>query len=124
MTQKIRKILVPLDGSKNSLRGLKFALNLSKQSGSSILGLHVSSLPFFLKTPEIIDQKNKKSKCLKKLYWARVISALLLTPYVFFQYIFSDLTYLPVRIFFVIFSFFILYLLVKRWGKETTLRRK
>jgi len=62
MTQKIRKILVPLDGSKNSLRGLKFALNLSKQSGSSILGLHVSSLPFFLKTPEIIGQKNKKSK--------------------------------------------------------------
>ena len=69
-------------------------------------------------------QKNKKSKHLKKLYWARVISALLLTPYVFFQYIFSDLTYLPVRIFFVIFSFFILYLLVKRWGKEATSRRK
>lgn len=69
-------------------------------------------------------QKNKKSKHLKKLYWARVISALLLTPYVFFQYIFSDLTYLPVRIFFVIFSFFILYLLVKRWGEEATSRRK
>jgi len=62
MTPKIRKILVPLDGSKNSLRGLKFALNLAKQSGSSIIGLHVSSLPFFLKTPSIIAQKNKKSK--------------------------------------------------------------
>jgi len=62
MTPKIRKILVPLDGSKNSLRGLKFALNLAKQSRSSIIGLHVSSLPFFLKTPSIIAQKNKKSK--------------------------------------------------------------
>ena len=62
MTPKIRKILVPLDGSKNSLRGLKFALNLAKQSGSSIIGLHVSSLPFFLKTPSIIAQKNIKSK--------------------------------------------------------------
>lgn len=71
-----------------------------------------------------IYQKNKKSNQLNKLYWARVISAILLTPYVFFQYIFSDLTYLPIRITFVICSFFILYLLVKRWGKEVTLRRK
>ena len=71
-----------------------------------------------------IYQKNKKSNQLNKLYWARVISAILLTPYVFFQYIFSDLTYLPIRITFVICSFFILYLLVKRWGEEATLRRK
>ena len=69
-----------------------------------------------------IYQKNKKSKQLKNLYWARVISAILLTPYVFFQYIFSDLTYLPIRIAFVIFSLFILYLLIKRWGKEPALR--
>ncbi len=71
-----------------------------------------------------IYQKNKKSKQLKNLYWARVISAILLTPYVFFQYIFSDLTYLPIRITFVIFSLFILYLLIKRWGKEPALRRR
>lgn len=71
-----------------------------------------------------IYQKNKKSKQLKNLYWARVISAILLTPYVFFQYIFSDLTYFPIRIAFVIFSLFILYLLIKRWGKEPALRRK
>jgi len=71
-----------------------------------------------------IYKKNKKSKQLKNLYLARVVSAVLLTPYVFFQYIFSDLTYLPIRIAFVIFSFFILYLLVKRWGKEARSRRK
>jgi len=62
MVQKIRKILVPLDGSKNSLRGLKFALNLAKQSGLSIIGLNVSSLPFFLQTHKITNQKKKKSE--------------------------------------------------------------
>ena len=71
-----------------------------------------------------IYQKNKKSKQLKNLYWARVISAILLTPYIFFQYIFSDLTYLPIRISFVVFSFVILYLLVKRWGKDAIPKRK
>jgi cobalamin biosynthesis protein CobD/CbiB len=71
-----------------------------------------------------IYQKNKKSKQLNNLYWGRVISAILLTPYVFFQYIFSDLTYLPIRIAFLFFSFFILYLLVKRWGKVSASRRK
>ncbi len=71
-----------------------------------------------------IYQKNKKSKQLKNLYWARVISAILLTPYIFFQYIFSDLTYFPIRIAFVAFSFFIIYLLVRRWGKAAASRRK
>ena len=73
---------------------------------------------FFAFLSLIIYQKNKKSKQLKSLYWARVISAILLTPYIFFQYIFSDLTYIPIRIAFVLFSFFIIYLLVKRWGKR------
>lgn len=72
----------------------------------------------------MIYQKNKKSKTLKKLYWARVISALLLTPYVYFQYVFSDLTYLPRRIAFIVISFLLLYLLVKRWGKAAQLRRR
>ena len=71
-----------------------------------------------------IYQKNKNSKHLKNLYWARVISAILLTPYIFFQYIFSDLTYLPIRIAFVVFSFLILYLLVKKWGKDRPTKRK
>jgi len=72
----------------------------------------------------VIYQKNKNSKQLKNLYWARVTSAVLLTPYIYFQYIFSDLTYLPIRVTFVLFSFFILYLLVKRWGKQSRSRRK
>ena len=79
---------------------------------------------FFAFLSLIIYQKNKKSKQLKSLYWARVISAILLTPYIFFQYIFSDLTYIPIRIAFVLFSFFIIYLLVKRWGKGARSRHQ
>jgi nucleotide-binding universal stress UspA family protein len=57
------KILVPLDGSKNSLRGLKFALILAKQSGSSVIGLNVFSFPIFLKTlPIVMHKKEQKSK--------------------------------------------------------------
>ena len=36
----IKKILVPLDGSKNSLRGLYAAISLAKQNNSTIVGIH------------------------------------------------------------------------------------
>jgi len=51
---------VPLDGSKNSLRGLKFALGVAKQSGSSVIGLNVCSLPMFLETQSLITHKIKQ----------------------------------------------------------------
>ena len=38
---KVKKILVPLDGSETSLRSMKYAIDLSKQCESSIVGLHV-----------------------------------------------------------------------------------
>lgn len=46
----IKKILVPLDSSKNSLRALKEAINLAKYTDSQIVGIYVipsdiSSLP-------------------------------------------------------------------------------
>src|SRR5690242_15143019 len=41
VTQKIKKILVPIDGSKNSLRGLDTAIYLARQCGSTITGLFV-----------------------------------------------------------------------------------
>jgi len=34
--KKISKILVPIDGSKNSIRGLEMAINIAKQCGASI----------------------------------------------------------------------------------------
>ncbi|HJU13690.1 MAG TPA: universal stress protein [Candidatus Nitrosotalea sp.] len=41
---KIRKILVPLDGSKSSLRGLDHAIYLARQCNAIITGVHVISI--------------------------------------------------------------------------------
>ena len=45
---KIRKILVPMDGSKNSFRGLDYAIHLARQCGSTVTGLNV--IPFYPKS--------------------------------------------------------------------------
>ena len=50
---KIRKILVPLDGSKNSFRALSTAINLAKFTKSKIFGLHV--LPTDVSSLSIIE---------------------------------------------------------------------
>jgi nucleotide-binding universal stress UspA family protein len=39
--KKIKKILVPLDGSKNSLRGLDEAIYLARQCQATITGLYI-----------------------------------------------------------------------------------
>ena len=49
---KLEKILVPLDGSDNSLRGLDHAISLAKLSGASIVGAHVSYVPGNLAYPK------------------------------------------------------------------------
>lgn len=38
---KIKKILVPLDGSKNSIRGLKTGIHLAKEHEASLTIIHV-----------------------------------------------------------------------------------
>ena len=45
MTIKIKKILVPLDGSKNSTRGLNEAIYLARQCHAVIIGLQVIQVP-------------------------------------------------------------------------------
>ena len=47
----LKKILVPLDGSNNSFRGLDHAIGLAKLSGASIVGAHVSYVPGNLANP-------------------------------------------------------------------------
>ena len=42
--KKIKKILVPLDGSKNSLRGLDEGIFLARQCQATITGLYVVPL--------------------------------------------------------------------------------
>lgn len=54
--------MVPIDGSQSSLRGLKFAIILAKQSNASIIGLNVFLRPAFLKTISNKMHKNEKSK--------------------------------------------------------------
>jgi len=39
--QRIKKILVPLDGSKNSQRGLESAIHLAKEHESSLTAIHI-----------------------------------------------------------------------------------
>ena len=38
--KKISKILVPLDGSKNSIRGLEMAITLARSCGATITGIY------------------------------------------------------------------------------------
>lgn len=45
MRVKTKKILVPLDGSKNSLRGLDMAIHIARQSQGTITALSVKSVP-------------------------------------------------------------------------------
>ena len=42
---KFKKILVPLDGSKNSTRGLDRAIEIAKESKAEITGFYVFHLP-------------------------------------------------------------------------------
>ncbi len=44
---KFNKILVPLDGSKNSLRGLDRAIEIAKESDAEITGFYVFHLPLY-----------------------------------------------------------------------------
>ncbi len=45
MVIKTKKILVPLDGSKNSIRGLDMAIHIARQSHGTITALTVKSVP-------------------------------------------------------------------------------
>lgn len=57
---KVRKILVPLDGSETSLHSMKYATDLSKQCGASITALHViTDLSLFTAAHAIIVRQEK-----------------------------------------------------------------
>lgn len=60
---RIKKILVPLDGSKNSFRGLDTAIYLARQCGATLTGLYV--IPFYPKslllTPILYEKELAKA---------------------------------------------------------------
>ncbi len=45
MVIKTKKILVPIDGSKNSIRGLDMAIHIARQSHGTITAITVKSVP-------------------------------------------------------------------------------
>ncbi len=51
MSKKIKKILVPLDGSKNSFRGLNEAILVARYAHSTITGLYV--IPYVRPTRDV-----------------------------------------------------------------------
>jgi nucleotide-binding universal stress UspA family protein len=57
VNQKIKKILVPMDGSKNSFRGLDMAIYLARQCGGTITGLFVMPNPLTVFEPITFDRK-------------------------------------------------------------------
>lgn len=67
---KIRKILVPVDGSKNSIRALSSAINLAKFTNSKIILLHV--LPTDVSSLSIVDLMKPLSSIQSKGYEAKL----------------------------------------------------
>ena len=57
INQKIKKILAPMDGSKNSFRGLDMAIYLARQCGGTITGLFVMPNPLSVFEPITFDRK-------------------------------------------------------------------
>jgi len=60
--QRVKNILVPLDGSQNSMRGLKHAITLAKQTNRSIVGLHVRPVYLFASILRSFGVKNEMIK--------------------------------------------------------------
>lgn len=45
LKSKIKNILIPLDGSKNSIRGLDTAINIARQCQATLIGIYVIPRP-------------------------------------------------------------------------------
>lgn len=59
---QIRKVLVPMDGSKNSFRGLDYAIHIARQCAAIVTGINV--IPFYptslLLTPISYEKELRK----------------------------------------------------------------
>jgi len=76
INKKITKILVPLDGSKNSHRGLEMAIVLARQCGATLTGVYSINVPSrseFKGIGSVLDSHNKEVK--KFMEEAKVLSA-------------------------------------------------
>ena len=63
----IKKILVPLDGSKNSERGLEFAITLARQCQATITGLYSLSTPTHTEFQGVSSSNKKLNDEIEKI---------------------------------------------------------
>ena len=64
--KKVTKILVPLDGSKNSLRGLDMAISMARQFGATITGVYSFNEPPHTEFRGIGSVRESLNKVVKK----------------------------------------------------------
>jgi len=63
MTKNIKKILVPLDSSENSLRGLDTAISLAQKYQAEVTGVHVPlSFPYGVRVTKKIREEFRKKR--------------------------------------------------------------
>lgn len=69
LTLNIKQILSPLDGSENSLRSLKYSLDLAKQCQAVVIGLHVfTDMSLFEAIHPTIISESKWPNYIKDIY--------------------------------------------------------
>lgn len=65
--KKISSILVPLDGSKNSIRGLEMAISIAKEFGATITGIYSINIPPHSEFQGVIPIEKEYDKETKKI---------------------------------------------------------
>ena len=75
INKKISKILVPLDGSKNSIRALEMAISMARQFGSTITGAYSTNIQPHSEFQGVIVNKELDNEIKKMMADAKVLSA-------------------------------------------------
>lgn len=65
--KKVSKILVPLDGSKNSLRGLEMAISIARQFEATIIGAYSINAPSHSEFGTIGTIEDRQNNEIKKM---------------------------------------------------------
>ena len=75
INKKISKILVPLDGSKNSIRALEMAISMARQFGATIIGAYSTNIQPHSEFQGVIVNKELDNEIKKMMANAKVLSA-------------------------------------------------
>jgi nucleotide-binding universal stress UspA family protein len=80
--QKISKIIVPIDGSKNSMEAADYAVKMAEKYGSEVSVVHVVNIDQYLQSlglyrlsyPDPIKKKIEEAKAEAQKWFAEIIS--------------------------------------------------